>query len=161
MRVLVQSLGSGRATDGYDRLLAQVRAELPAGQPLPVACEAALAPVSVEELSICETMRCEYSSSAAAIDAIDDPKLAGTMQAALNRLVYDPEKTRALIAGNFAPACSSATRAMLAADGPPGWPQDPHPRFRMESIATLAGRIPPHYPTPAAPAYRSPAPTSA
>src|SRR3546814_9267147 len=141
MRVLVQSLGSGRATDGYDRLLAQVRAELPAGQPLPVACEAALAPVSVEELSICETMRCEYSSSAAAIDAIDDPKLAGTMQAALNRLVYDPEKTRALIAGNFAPACSSATRAMLAADERPGWPQEPRPRLRMECLAHMAGCI--------------------
>src|SRR3546814_6307709 len=87
--------------DGYGRLWAQMLAELPAGHPLPVACEAALAPVSVDELSICETMRGEYSSSAAAIDAIDDPKLAGTMQAALNRLVYDPEKTRALIAGNF------------------------------------------------------------
>src|SRR3546814_15833543 len=117
-------------------------AELPAGQPRPVACEAALAPVSVDELSICETMRGEYSSSAAAIDAIDDPKLAGTMQAALNRLVYDPEKARALIAGDFAPACSRAPRAMLAADERPGWPQEPGPRLRMESIANAAGGRP-------------------
>src|SRR3546814_8917095 len=116
-------LGIGLATDGYGRLLAQMLAELPAAHPLPVACEAALAPVSVDELSICETMRGEYSSSAAAIDAIDDPKLAGTMQAALNRLVSDPEKTRALIAGNFAPACSSATRAMVAPDKRSEWTQ--------------------------------------
>src|SRR3546814_1243147 len=61
------------------------------------------------------------------------------MQAALNRLVHDPEKTRALIAGNFAPACSSATRAMLAADARPGWPQEPRPRLRMECIANMAG----------------------
>src|SRR3546814_10424283 len=114
-------------------------AELPAGQPRPVACEAALASVSVDLLSICETMRGEYSSSAAEIDAIDDPKLVGTMQAALNRLVYDPEKTRALIAGNFAPACISAKRAMLAADERPGWPQEPRPRLRMECIANIAG----------------------
>src|SRR3546814_12468997 len=63
------------------------------------------------------------------------------MQAALNRLVHDPEKTRALIAGNFAPACSSATRAMLAADERPGWPQEPRPRLRMECIANMAGCI--------------------
>src|SRR3546814_17624183 len=86
-------------------------------------------------------MRGEYASSAAAIDAVDDPKLAGTMQAALNRPVHDPEKTRALIAGNFAPACSSATRAMLAADERPGWTQEPPPRLRMECIANMAGCI--------------------
>src|SRR3546814_3800713 len=63
------------------------------------------------------------------------------MQVALNRLVHDPEKTRALIAGNFAPACSSATRAMLAADERPGWPQEPRPRLRMECIANMAGCI--------------------
>src|SRR3546814_10672414 len=50
--LIVKMLGIGLATDGYGRLLAQMLAELPAGHPLPVACEAALAPVSVGELSI-------------------------------------------------------------------------------------------------------------
>lgn len=139
--LIVKVLGIGLATDGYGRLLAQMLAELPAGHPLPAACEAALAPVSVDELSICEAMRGEYASSAAAIDAIDNPKAAGTMQAALNRLVYDPAKSKALIAGNFAPACSSATRAMLAADQKLDWRREPRPRLRMECIANLAGCI--------------------
>src|SRR3546814_12685180 len=95
-------------------------------------------------------MRGENASSAAAIDAVDDPKLAGTMQAALNRLVHDPEKTRALIAGNFAPACSSATRAMPAAVERPSWPQEPRPRLCMECIANLSGCI---LADSAAPAY--------
>lgn len=139
--LIVKMLGIGLATDGYGRLLAQMLAELPAGHPLPATCEAALAQVSVDELSICEAMRGEYASSAAAIDAIDNPRDAGTVQAALNRLVYDPAKSRALIAGNFAPACSNATRTMLAADERSDWPQEPRPRWRMECIANLAGCI--------------------
>lgn len=139
--LIVKMLGIRLATDGYGRLLAQMLAELPAGHPLPPACETALAPVSVDELSICEAMRGEYASSAATIDAIDNQKTAGTVQAALNRLVYDPAKSKALIEGNFAPACSSATRAMLAADGKSDWQQEPRPRLRMECIANLAGCI--------------------
>src|SRR5690606_18032714 len=49
--LIVKMLGIGLATDGYGRLLAQMLAELPAGHPLPVACEAALVPVSMDELS--------------------------------------------------------------------------------------------------------------
>src|SRR3546814_16624863 len=80
------------------------------------------------------------------------------MQAALNRLVHDPEKTRALIAVNFAPACSSATRAMLAADERPGWPQEPRPRLRMECIANMAGCILADIAAPAYAGYGLPAP---
>lgn len=139
--LVVKMLGIGLATDGYGRLLAQMLAELPAGHPLPSACQAALAPVSVDELSICEAMRGEYASSAAAIDTIDNPRLAGNLQAVWNRLLYDPEKSRALIAVDFAPACSRATRAMLAADETWGWSQEPRPRRRVECIANLAGCI--------------------
>src|SRR3546814_5018154 len=79
--LIVKMLGIGLATDGYGRLLAQMLAELPAGHPLPVACDAALAPVSVDELSICETMRSSEASSAAAFDATHDPTPAGTLRA--------------------------------------------------------------------------------
>src|SRR3546814_12001655 len=106
-------LGIGLATDGYGRLLAQMLAELPAGHPLPVACEAALAPVSVGELSICEAMRGEYASSAAANDAAVDPKLARTMPAALNRPAHEPDNNRAYHQGNIAPACNRAVRGRL------------------------------------------------
>src|SRR3546814_14770872 len=73
--LIVKMLGIGLATDGYGRLLAQMLAELPAGHPLPVACETALAPVSVDELSICETMRGAYPSSAAAIDRSEERRV--------------------------------------------------------------------------------------
>src|SRR3546814_21058390 len=54
--LLVKMLGIGLATDGYGRLPAQILAELPAGHALPDASEAALAPGSVEEISICLKM---------------------------------------------------------------------------------------------------------
>ena len=139
--LIVKMLGVGLATDGHGRLLAQMLAELPAGHPLPHACEAALVPVSMDELSICEAMRGEYASSAAALDAIDNPRFAGPLQAALNRLVYDPEKSRALTAGKFARACSNEVRAMLAADERWNWSQQPRSRWRMECVANLAGCI--------------------
>lgn len=151
--LIVKMLGIGLATDGYGRLLAQMLAELPAGHPLPPACEAALAPVSVDELSICEAMRGEYASSAAAIEAVESPSRAGTLQAAWNQLFYDPEKSRALIAGNFALACSRATRAMLAADESWDWSQEHRPLLRMECVANLAGCILADIATPAYVAY--------
>ena len=139
--LVVRMLGAGLSTDGYGTLLARMLVQLPAGRPLPPACNAALAPVAGDELSICDAMRGEYAMVAATSDMVSDPEVVGTVRAMLARLVYDPERSRALMAENMAPACTDAARASMVADQPLRWPQRTPSRWRLECAANLAGCV--------------------
>lgn len=139
--LVVRMLGAGLSTDGYGALLARMLAQLPDDHPLPPACNAALAPVAGDELSICDAMRGEYALVAATSDTVSDPEVVGTARAMLARLVYDPERSRALMAENMAPACTDDARASLVADRPLRWPQRVQSRWRLECAANLAGCI--------------------
>lgn len=147
--LIVRTFGVGLATDGYGALLARMLAQLPGDHPLPPACDAALAPVAEDELAICDAMRSEYAMVAAASDTISDPEVAGPARAMLARLVYDPERSRAMMAENLAPACADTTHASLVADQPLHWPQRVQSRWRLECAANLAGCVLADIATPA------------
>lgn len=139
--LVVRFLGASLATDGYGALLARMLAELPREHRLPSACDAALAPVAEEDFSVCEAFRGEYAMISIASEVAIDPGTAGTARALLGRLVYDPERSRALVAGNFAQACTEAGRSSLAADRLPAPRERARSTWRMECVANAAGCI--------------------
>ena len=139
--LIVRMFGASLATDGYGALLARMLAQLPPDHRLPRACDAALAPVVEEDLSVCEGLRGEYAMVSIASDVVSDPEAVGAARALLARLVYDPERTRALVAGNVAQACTDAGRSSLAKDRPPVQDLRVRSPWRMECVANVAGCI--------------------
>lgn len=139
--LIVRMLGVALATDGYGRLLAQMLAELPGDHPLPPACDAALAPVALQELSICEAMRGEYAANVAATDVVRYRETGSVVDAMFGRLVYDPRQTRALMAEDRVRACSEKAQSLLAADRQLNWQEVPRSPWRMACAANLAGCI--------------------
>src|SRR5690606_38591466 len=63
--------------------------------------------------------------------------------------VYDPERSRALVASDLAWPCTGAGRSSLAADGPLPARQRARSSWRMACVANAAGRILADIATPA------------
>lgn len=108
---------------GGVQLVADIRAELPAGQPLPAECAAALAPLVEAEHQSCDVYRAELAAWDAALDPTTmfasgpDPGLGDRANAFAARFVYSREHTRALQATGLAKVCATL-RAPAATSAP-------------------------------------------
>lgn len=98
---------------GGVQLVADIRAELPAGRRLPAECAAALAPLVEAERQSCDVYRAEFAGMDAAIDpgtlfaSGPEPGLGDHAKAFAARFVYSGEHTRALLATELANACAT------------------------------------------------------
>ena len=112
---------------GGVQLVADIRAELPAGQPLPAECAAALAPLMEAERQSCDVYRAEFAGMDASLDpgtmfaSGPEPGLGDHAKAFAARFVYSGEHTRALLATTLAKACaaSRSTAVATAAESEP------------------------------------------
>ncbi len=105
--------------DLYARLFARMLGELPSSQPLPASCDLAFAPPTVADASICEAMRGEFSVSnhfIGQVDTADTVSDSWIDRALPMSLVWDAEKTSAIMAAGNAWSCSQDTSASLRDD---------------------------------------------
>lgn len=101
-------VGIAYAGCGYGEFLAEMLAEWPVDRPLPVACEASLAPPSDEDLRLCNALRGEfrvqqgmYAQTGVIMKADSWPgRIIAT-------LIYDPESNVALAAEQLVPYCTA------------------------------------------------------
>ncbi|KAF1015962.1 MAG: hypothetical protein GAK31_01446 [Stenotrophomonas maltophilia] len=127
---LVTSVLGAALVETQARLLSEMLAELPAGQPLPPACHAALQPMGVDEQDLCPALRGEFALSTPALDA-ESARLPW------NGLVFDVQATRLCMAPHYAWACGSAARQALAEDRPLEVP--PAPPQGIECLSNILG----------------------
>lgn len=110
--LLVKAVASG-FVDGSLRMLAEMLARAPDGQPLPPVCGAALVPPRPQELSMCEAMKGELAFMQAGMKA---------MGMASSSMLYDRHATEARTAAIMAVGCDEATERAIVDDHPlPPW----------------------------------------
>ncbi len=107
------------ATDFDARLFAEMLAELPAGAPVPAVCDAAFAPMSVEEAQgFCRTSQGEFAMLAGTLrnsHAIDAAAHSPLLRLA-DWFLYDPEQTIARSAMRWQAACAPAVAQAILED---------------------------------------------
>jgi hypothetical protein len=110
-------IGISNTTNHSAYTLANILAERPPGEPLPESCDAALAPPTVEDVSICNAMRGEFAVTA---DAIEQVGRAGEESNFVERLamtlLLDNEATLGISAQGFHSLCSEEEESRLRAD---------------------------------------------
>src|SRR5690606_4197844 len=89
--------------EGSSRLLADILAERPDGQPLPRSCKAAYAPPEPEEFLPCAAMRGEFRLASATAKAIEEE----AKQDPWTWLLYDHQMTNVRMAGYMGHACTA------------------------------------------------------
>ncbi len=135
--LIVQTLGTTLATDGYGALLSGMLREVPHDMPLPASCKRALAAPTVDEASICPGMRGELAWSTGFVGSVRHTYVADP----LAWLVFQPEQFRASMAEGLATACASGTDA-LQRDAPIVAPAAPRPAWqRIECVANSLGCV--------------------
>lgn len=145
--LVVRLVGAANTTDGSGRLLADMLAALPRGEPLPAGCDAALAPMWPEEASICRAMGGEFQTTVQTIDALSlrdpQPESVTLAERANAWLLLDPARSKGQIAERLAQSCSPQGRARIAADLPPLRPSAAQARalLRFECAANAIGCI--------------------
>ena len=115
--LIARMIGVAAATDQYGYSLANMLAERPVDTPLPEPCGEALAPPTVEDVSLCNAMRGEFSAMAASMR--DLPQLLGQggfFDRWTSPLLYDAEATLGTAAEHYQSLCSSPERERLRAD---------------------------------------------
>lgn len=137
---------------GYGAQFAEMLAALPADAPVPVECDAALAPASPRELSMCRAFTGEFAFMQASMRQMQsaEPGVDVRVPPGLSaRLSLDPDASDAMRAEAFAAACGQGVADMLARDIPVrlvearGW------RQRFGCIANMQGCILDDIATPA------------
>lgn len=135
--LIVRMLGVSLVTDGYGALLARMLAAMPRDTPLPSSCEAALAPPSAVDASICPAVRGEFAWSMGVSETLPEMQ----KHDAWSWLVLDRDGFRALMAEQMVAPCLDQG-ARLAADQrltamamtAPAW-------RRLECVANISGCI--------------------
>lgn len=90
------------------RLYADIRAELPLGTPMPPACEASFAPLTVEQRVGCDVIRTEFALIDTAFSNLDrDPYWAdeSPLRTLPGRWLFNPEATLAAAAPGYLEVC--------------------------------------------------------
>src|SRR5690606_8997512 len=141
--LLARAIGTANV-EGYVGLLARMLAELPPSHVIPDACTAAFATPVVADASICEAMRGEFATTKHYIRQLDAG--AGEESSLIpgsHRLVFDPEKSLAILAAGNAWTCSTDTNTALQNDirvvQPP--PSTGMSLARLECVANASGCI--------------------
>lgn len=134
-------------TDAAERLFAAMLAELPSDQPIPDACEAAFAPVTVADVDLCAPMQREFQWSLAAVAPID-PERHARLRDGWRRPLVDMRGLQRLLARRYAWACQADTRESMLADRELSAAQQPAPRpdmfdYLSNAIGSHLSQIPP------------------
>ncbi|MBO9874918.1 MULTISPECIES: hypothetical protein [Xanthomonas] len=106
---------------GNARLFADMLAELPP-QALPAQCTQAFAPLQIDGVSLCRSLRGEAHWAFAAFDELASGRHAVQRrwyESALIPLALNAERSKARLAPGFTRACADDARATLIADLPP------------------------------------------
>ncbi len=139
---LIASMIGVAIIEGSTSLFADMLAPLPADHPLPSVCAAAFAAPVKGELSLCQAMRGEAMFSRSAVNFMDvEATKNSPLQRAWQRVVYDQEKTDAMMAPNFAWACTGEVQEQIDLDVPAVHPGRSHqpPAWRFECAGNAAG----------------------
>ncbi len=127
---LVPVMTGAAMIEGNVRLLADVLAELPAGTTVPAACAQVFTVPTAQALSLCPAMRGEFR-------VVSHGSLATGPW--WRTLVWDPDKTRALLAEPMAGACAAEAEQALVEDRPVTWTVAPRSRWRLQCAANGLG----------------------
>ena len=131
--------------------LADMLAELPAGQAIPATCTEAFAPVVMADVSLCAPMQREFEFAAVTAAMPVERNRAGWFTRLRLRTLIDPAGVRRLIAPSFAWFCRRDVSAAalddrpLAADGVPGVRYDLFDAVSNAVGLILARIAPPDY----------------
>lgn len=106
-------------TTVIDSTLVHMLAEWPIDRALPEPCASALAPPTVEDVSICNAMRTEFAYTAHAISEMQaEAESRGMHGQIFAALIFDAEATLGASAEAYQSTCSQSERLRLAADEP-------------------------------------------
>lgn len=133
------------------RLLGRMAAELPRQQAVPQSCAAALQPLQVDEIRLCEPMRGEARLVRAGLETMTrdpDPDL-------WTALFYDAERTRAIDAPLMAWPCGEPAGQAIAADVRVVPPLPATSLLRLECASNAIGCILSSIAAPAHGAYQA------
>ena len=132
------AVGHAYAGRGYASLLAQMLAEWPNDAPLPASCEAALALPGKEETTMCPAVRGEYrfTSEGVATMLTEQARRKGVQE----KLLFDPDMTRAQMAAPLARFCTAEADALFARDEPLP-PFEPASMVRLQCVSNAVGCI--------------------
>lgn len=115
--LITRLVGAAFATRLYGETLANMLSELPIDEPLPNACSAALAPPTVEDVSICTAVRGEYSMMASAVREFPPSgEHGGFMDRLAWSLMFDEDTTLAMSAEGLRSLCGEAEQERLRDD---------------------------------------------
>lgn len=117
--------------------VAEMLAAVPPGQPLPAACETALAPPEPAELSLCNAMRGEFEIVRDS-ERMVRAAAAQTWFGELGLLGYDFEAMGGSIAENHARQCTDAALARIEQDLPKALPPEAS-SWRFSCLGNLIG----------------------
>lgn len=125
--------------EGHAGLLAEMLAETPLADPMPAACEAALAPPQAEEMGLCRAMRGEWEYGQTALDLVEAGQgWTGRLQ---HSLLLDREATAVLAAWQMGWPCSEEATLALAGDRPIRPPPQQRGWWRFECVANAVGCV--------------------
>jgi len=130
------------ATDHDARLFADMLAELPAGMPVPPACDAAFAPMSMQEADgFCRTMQGEFALMAGTLRRSHgiDAAARSKLWRLADWFVYDPGHTIARVAVNQRAACAPELAHAILDDGPIDAAAAVSPHFTPKCLANYVG----------------------
>lgn len=135
---------SARYVEGYTGLLARMLGELPHSKKLPDSCAVAFSPPSIVDASICEAMRGEFMVSTHYIRQLADKRGVGSVPVSASGpkgLLFDPDRTLAILAAGNAWACSDTTNAALQSDLRVAHSPPRTSVWRLECVANPTGCI--------------------
>ena len=129
-------------------LLAAILAELPRDRPLPATCDDILAAPLRTQDAFCHVMKSAGRMSMTITRAMTAAKTGGGVEAALDRMFFDGERTAARLAPRFTWPCSQQSAERLAADVPVVDPARPRSLWSLACVSNIAGCILADVPTP-------------
>lgn len=140
--LIARMIGVAYAVDVHGALFAEMLAQVPRDEPLPVSCSQAFAPVAEDELSMCRAMRGEFRLLRAALreaerEGIDGGE--GPLMRLAQRLYFDIETTEADRAEDLAWHCGGEALAQMRGDIPARPPVMEKGLLRFQCIANAAG----------------------
>lgn len=118
-QLIATMVADANSVEAYGSLFAEMLAALPADAAVPAECDAALAQVQSQELSLCTAMKGEFAYGEAAIRQMMEAnadKRRGIRLA--EPLLYDDHGTQAMRASVFAETCDRRVAGMIERDVP-------------------------------------------
>ena len=139
---LIGSTIGAAMLQGSASLFADMLSRLPVKHPLPNNCLSAFALPSIDELSICNTMRGEFVFGSSGFrTAMQGEDRGSWLNAAQLALTYNEEKTIAYSAANLAQWCADDALALVKSDEPVHFKPLPGNDYRLWSLQCVDNAV--------------------